>query len=152
MQQPTHVWRPKPHVRAIAIGLVRRADAILVMAVYEDDGSLKGWRPVGGGIEFGEPAASALEREIAEELGCAATVGAQLAVIENIYSHQGTTGHEIVFVFEAALADPAAYERASFTFEDAGITNRVEWVCLDAFARGEEALLPPGLLPWLTPA
>jgi hypothetical protein len=43
-------WRPPPVVRPIAIGIVRRGDDLLLMAVRNDDGAIKGWRPLGGSI------------------------------------------------------------------------------------------------------
>jgi hypothetical protein len=51
-------WRPPSIVRPIAVGVVRRRDELLLMAVRDDDGTLKGWRPLGGAIEFGERAAA----------------------------------------------------------------------------------------------
>jgi ADP-ribose pyrophosphatase YjhB (NUDIX family) len=61
-------WRPAPVIRPIAIGVIRRDDRLLVMAVRDDHDNLKGWRPLGGTIEFGERAADALKREFIEEL------------------------------------------------------------------------------------
>ena len=51
--------------------LVRRGDELLLMVVRSDDGAIKGYRPLGGSIEFGERAADALKREFTEELGLA---------------------------------------------------------------------------------
>src|SRR5262245_32464212 len=116
-------WRPPPMVRPISIGIVRRGDALLLMTVRADDGSIKGWRPLGGTIEFGERAADTLKRELAEELGLAITEPRLLTVLENLYTHQGTAGHEIVFVFKTHLVDEAAYGRDGFTFDDGGVRN-----------------------------
>jgi 8-oxo-dGTP pyrophosphatase MutT (NUDIX family) len=66
-------WRPHPIVRPVAIGVVRRGDQLLVVAVCDDAGAIKGWRPLGGTIELGERAAEALRREFVEELGEAIT-------------------------------------------------------------------------------
>ena len=63
------VWRPCPSIRAISIGVVRRGEEVLVVAVRDDAGAIKGWRPLGGAIEFGERANEALNREIEEEVG-----------------------------------------------------------------------------------
>ena len=76
------VWRPPSVVRLIAIGIVRRGDELLLMAVRSDDGAIKGYRPLGGSIEFGERAAEALKREFVEELGLAITEPVLLTVIE----------------------------------------------------------------------
>jgi ADP-ribose pyrophosphatase YjhB (NUDIX family) len=133
-------------VRPISVGIVRRGDELLLMAVRIDDGAIKGWRPLGGSIEFGERAADALKREFAEELGLVIAEPKLLAVLENLYTHHDAAGHEIVFVFEATLADGAAYRRDAFTFEDGGVRNDVRWVALARFQAGQELLLPTSLL------
>lgn len=139
-------WRPPPIVRPISVGIVRRGDELLLMAVRTDDGAVKGWRPLGGSIEFGERAADALKREFAEELGLLIAEPKLLSVLENLYTHHDAAGHEIVFVFEATLADGAAYRRDAFTFEDGGVRNDVRWVALARFQAGQELLFPTGLL------
>ena len=48
------VWRPKPAIRVIAIGLHWRDDRLLAVEVNDDHGAVKGVRPLGGGVEFGE--------------------------------------------------------------------------------------------------
>ena len=133
-------------VRPISIGIVRRGNALLLMVVRADDGSIKGWRPLGGTIEFGERAADTLKREFAEELGLAIAEPQLLTVLENLYTHQGAAGHEIVFVFETHLADDDAYRQNGFAFEDGGMHNEVQWVELARFRAGEARLFPKGLL------
>src|SRR5262249_3934125 len=101
-------------------------------------------------IEFGERAADALRREFLEEVGLAIGEPRLLAVLENLYTHHGAHGHEIVFVFDTQLADEtAAYRNESFTFEDGGVRNEVRWVALALFRSGRETLFPAGLLDQL---
>jgi ADP-ribose pyrophosphatase YjhB (NUDIX family) len=143
-------WRPPPSVRPIAIGIVRRGNELLLMSVCDDDGNIKGWRPLGGSIEFGERAADALKREFVEELGLAIKEPRLLTVMENLFHHHGTQGHEIVFVFEAAFADARAYEQEQFTFADGGVHNGAQWVDLARFRDGREPLFPDGLIEALS--
>jgi ADP-ribose pyrophosphatase YjhB (NUDIX family) len=142
-------WRPSPTVRPVAVGVVRRGSELLLMAVRDDGGVIKGWRPLGGTIEFGERAAAALVREFREELGEAIIEPRPLAVLENLYEHHGARGHEIVFVFETAFADARAYQRSQFDFVDGGVRNEVEWVDRARFVVGEQRLFPEGLLDLL---
>jgi ADP-ribose pyrophosphatase YjhB (NUDIX family) len=142
-------WRPAQCVRPIAIGIVRRGDALLVVAVRDDAGDIKGWRPIGGTIAFGERAADALQREFMEELGEAIENVKPVAAMENIYQHHGTLGHEIVFVFEAAFSNAHACHRESFEFQDGGVDNTARWIALARFRSSEERLFPAGLLEQL---
>ncbi len=70
------------------------------------------YRPIGGGVELGEPAAEAIAREVREELGQEIAGIQQLGILENIFSYEGQPGHEIVFVFDAAFVDKSLYGRA----------------------------------------
>jgi 8-oxo-dGTP pyrophosphatase MutT (NUDIX family) len=140
------VWRPKPLIRPIAIGIVRRADALLAVAVRDDTGAITGWRPLGGTIELGERAADAVQREFMEELGEPITAPKLVTVLESIYTHHGAQGHEIVFVFATAFADADVYTRDSFRFRDGGVDNTAHWVDIARLRNGQEQLFPAGLL------
>lgn len=156
MPSTTHdpsCWRPSSHIRPLAIGIARRDDRILVAAVCQDDGTVKGWRPFGGGIEHGERSAEAVVRELHEELGAHVEVGERLGVIENIYTHHGVVGHEVVFVHEMNMPEPGLASEDAFVFhEDSGVPGRGEWRPLDAFMRSNgDVLFPEGLLELLRP-
>ncbi|WP_282609431.1 NUDIX hydrolase [Pelagibius sp. Alg239-R121] len=143
-------WRPVQQVRPIAVGLVRRGRKILVAAVRADDGSIKGWRPLGGEIEFGERAEETLVREFDEELGEAVSVAAFVCVLENLYEHEGAKGHEIVFVYEAAFLKAEAYDVEDFAFTDGGLAADATWIAADEFRSGQQQLFPEGLSSYLT--
>lgn len=139
-------WRPPQMIRVIAVALVYRGADVLVMAVKDDSGSIKGWRPLGGAIEFGESAEEALAREFLEEIGEPIRCIKQLCVLENLYSHEGARGHEIVFAFEAELVGSAFDSKASLSFVDGGVTNDVAWRPVREFVEGVERLFPEKLL------
>jgi ADP-ribose pyrophosphatase YjhB (NUDIX family) len=84
-----------------------RDNALLVSAAA---GSRPFHRPLGGHVEFGEYAVDTVDREFGEEIGQRLTSVRLLGVLENIFQWQGATQHEVVFVFRADFADPAAYE------------------------------------------
>jgi ADP-ribose pyrophosphatase YjhB (NUDIX family) len=136
MEDLTSVWRPVQRLRATAIGIIRRDERLLVTAVTQDDGRVTGWRPPGGGIEFGERAADAVIREIREELDAEARVLRPLGVIENLFTHQGSTGHEMVFAFEVALLTPGITRPDRFVVEDSGYRDQAAWMPLAAFRNG----------------
>jgi ADP-ribose pyrophosphatase YjhB (NUDIX family) len=139
-------WRPPQFVRPLAIGVVRRGTELLVAAVQDDAGSIKGWRPLGGSIEFGERAAETLRREFREEVGLEILEPRLLAVIENLYEHHGARGHDIAIVFQTALARAEAYQREAFEFHDGGIDCQARWVDIGRFRSGEQQLFPAGLI------
>lgn len=130
-----------PRIRPLAIAVVKRGGELLVSEGHDD---LKGetfYRPLGGGIEFGEPAEVALRREFREELAAELTNVVLLGVLENIFTVFGRSGHEIVFVFEADLADRSWYERDTMgTVLDEG--SEVLW---RDFTDGDSILYPDGL-------
>lgn len=139
-------WRPRPAVRAIAIAIFRREDHILAGPVYDDDGQIKGWRPLGGGIEFGERAADTLVRELHEETGQKICNIHQIGVLENLFDHHGQTGHEIVLVFEARFAQAAIYTADQLSYkEQGGVEMHAKWVSLSKARAGRVALYPDGL-------
>lgn len=138
-------WRPPQVIRAISIAVVYRGADVLVMAVKDDSGALKGWRPLGGAIEFGETAQQAVSREFVEEIGYPIRCVRALCVLENLYSHEGTRGHEIVFAFEAEFVNRAGYAPSSFTFVDGGVANEVAWQPVHDFKRGAQLLYPEEL-------
>jgi ADP-ribose pyrophosphatase YjhB (NUDIX family) len=142
-------WRPPQTVRAIAVALVYRGTDLLVMAVKDDAGSIKGWRPLGGAIEFGESAEEALAREFLEEIGKPIRRIKQLCVLENLYRHEGTRGHEIVFAFEAELVDSDFDSKAGFSFFDGGVSNDVAWRPVRGFVDGVDRLFPEKLIDYL---
>ena len=90
------VWTPSPCVTVKVIGLAWRGDELLVAEVEESNGRVKGLRPLGGRIEFGETREEALRREFAEELGCTIELTGPWHAFENIYEHEGAMGHEFI--------------------------------------------------------
>lgn len=92
----------------IARAVVRRGDQLLLARQRN-----KSWSFLPGGhVEPGESVEAALVRELAEELGSDATVNDFVGAVEHGYTEDGTTHHEINFVFEVALdsAEPTSQE------------------------------------------
>lgn len=109
-------WRD---VRPVALGIVRRDDEMLVAEAYDRTDDETFYRPVGGGLYSGEFARSAVVREFEEELDWRMAVEERLAVLENIFTFDGTSGHEYDLVFEVTPEDDAVFERDEFVGDSA---------------------------------
>lgn len=132
------VWTPSPAVAVKVIGLVWRGEELLVAEVEESDGRVKGVRPLGGTIEFGETREQALEREFVEELRCDVMVSGPWHAFENIYRHEGRTGHEFIFAANVTLGDEDLYRRDRFHYlEHEGTRCCAVWL--------DPLRLPPGI-------
>jgi ADP-ribose pyrophosphatase YjhB (NUDIX family) len=137
-------------IRPVALAAIRRHGDLLVAEATDPTKDETFYRPLGGGIEFGEPAGKALRREMREELGVEVRNVALLGVLENIFHAFGMPGHEIAFIFSADLADHVLYECDHLgVVIDEG--SPVSWQPLARFARSPKSpLYPTGLFDLLT--
>jgi ADP-ribose pyrophosphatase YjhB (NUDIX family) len=140
-------WRPHPHIRVVAIGLHWRAGHLLAAEVRDDAGRIKGVRPLGGEIEFGEGWRAALMREFNEELGIDVTIAGEPIMMENIFVHEGSTGHEVMLIVEVAFPDGAFIDQDRIDFrEDNGEQIVARWFDLaDLDVEDGPRLYPTGL-------
>ena len=102
-------------------------------------------------MHFGEPASTALEREIREELDCDISIDGPPWIFENIYEHEGSIGHEIVFAFPIRLKGPLCESLRFKISEDSGTLHWAEWIALSRFRSGEQVLFPLDLLKHVAP-
>jgi ADP-ribose pyrophosphatase YjhB (NUDIX family) len=140
----------KQRIRAIALCVIRHQDRILV---NESEDAAKGerfFRPLGGGIDFGERAEDAARRELLEEIEAEVADVRLLGVLENIFTFNGKPRHEVLFIFEADLVDRSLHQRELIEGElHKHEPIRATWQPLDRFTRGEAILYPSGLLELL---
>jgi 8-oxo-dGTP pyrophosphatase MutT (NUDIX family) len=140
------VWTPAGDIRVKVIGLAWNGPRLLAAEVTTNVGAIKGVRPLGGSIHFGETREQALHREFGEELGCRIAIRSAWQAFENIYEHEGAVGHEIVFAAEIDLLDRSLYERERIEFaEDNGVICVARWFSLAALAATGLALYPTAL-------
>jgi ADP-ribose pyrophosphatase YjhB (NUDIX family) len=145
-------WRPPQKIPVKVLGLAWREDRLLAAEVTRDDGSVKGIRPPGGSIEFGETREQALEREFYEEFGCGIAIEGPWTVFENLFRHEGAQGHEFIFAADIRLLDESLYQRSEITLveHDRSVWT-ARWFTPHALPEGVE-LYPAGLAAYLAAA
>jgi 8-oxo-dGTP pyrophosphatase MutT (NUDIX family) len=136
-------------IRPLAICIFRNGDRILVGEGYDPVKQETFYRPLGGGIEFGELAEETIHRELREEVGAEAVSVQYLFTLENIFTFNGEPGHEIVMVFDGRLAENALYERKIIEGEEFDPFRKAPlkavWKQIDEFGL-QSPLYPEGLL------
>ena len=138
-------------IRPLALCLFSHDDKILVSEEHDPAKGETFYRPLGGGIEFGEHSSETVHRELLEEIGAHAKNLVYLGTIENIFTFNGTPGHEIVQVYDGVLKDSGLYEQAEVEGKEAdvGESFKALWKSLDEFGDGKSILYPTGLLEML---
>ncbi|HSL42972.1 MAG TPA: NUDIX hydrolase [Anaerolineales bacterium] len=140
------------HIRPVAICVFLKENKILVSKGYD---SVKGehfYRPLGGGIEFGENSKETICRELMEEVNLEVNGNSlrYLGAVENLFTFNGKPGHEIVLIYDGALKEPGVYEQAVIIGKEAnGEEICAVWKSLDEFDDEGLILYPTGLLELL---
>jgi 8-oxo-dGTP pyrophosphatase MutT (NUDIX family) len=124
-------------IRPVAHAVIRDGDRILVSRGRDSVKDEVFYRPLGGGIEFGEYGEDAIRRELSEELGVEVASTRYLATLENVFAYEGELWHELVRVYEVELA--GALPDTPFTVLDSD--GEVVWMPLADCER----LYPDGL-------
>lgn len=124
-----------------AVGVIIDRQRLLIHRDERDDF----WALPGGRPEFGEPAGSALARELLEELGVTAEVGRLVWVVENFFTYAGERFHEISFYFLVSLPEDAPLKdyHQPFAGEDSGVPVIFQWYPIE---RLEDLALYPTFL------
>lgn len=134
-------------IRPLAICLFKKGESILAAEGYDSVKKDYYYRPIGGGIEYGEKSLDALKREVNEEISAEIKNINYLGTIENIFTFNGELGHEIVVVYEAEFKDEAFYNMDTFTGkEDDGSVFLLKWIPISKFGTSKLRLVPDGLL------
>ena len=150
MPTPTLTPPEQARIRAVALCVFWRKNHILVAEGYDHAKEEAFYRPLGGGMEFGEYSWEAIRREIREELGEEIKNLTFVAPTENVFEFEGQKGHEILFVFQAEFENPEVYRKEEIKgIEDNGEPFKAVWKPLLDFKRNRAKLYPEGLLDML---
>ncbi|NEQ98694.1 MAG: NUDIX hydrolase [Cyanothece sp. SIO2G6] len=135
----------KKRIRPIAICLFRHQDKILVHQGFDPVKQAYFYRPLGGGIDFGESSHDAVIREIREELGAEVVKVRLLGILESIFTLRGNLGHEIVFAYDGEFVDRTLYDQPRLQAVEGEATFEAEWRSLTDLRNGPGILVPETL-------
>ena len=90
-----------------------------------------------------------IRREFREEIAAGLTELRYLGMLENIYTHKGLHGHEIVLVYDGRLMDTGLYKKEVVRGNELGKPFKAVWKRLDEFGPDKPPVYPEGLLALL---
>lgn len=115
--------------RLAAKGLVRRGDEILLARLSRFAVETGSWTLPGGGVDHGERPAAALAREMLEETGLVAEVGALLGVHDLHLTGTAPNGrHEDFHAVNLIFAVTVPHDAVPQVLETDGTTDEVAWI------------------------
>lgn len=139
------------YIRTKVICVFRNENRILVGDAYDPTKRQTFYCPPGGGVHFGEKIEDALRREMREELKTEILNPILLGVLENLFTFDGKQGHEIVFVYDAKLADKTLYDVSQFTaHESNGEPFNAIWLDVKSINSDTPPIYPDGLIQLLS--
>lgn len=134
-----------PCIRPLALCIFHHHGKILVNQFYDPAEGQTLFRPIGGGIEFGERSIDAIVREVREELGLSISEVRLIGTLESIFTYAGKPGHEIVQIYDARFDDVTVYERPWLDgCESDGASFKATWHNSSSFT-ATSRLVPEGL-------
>jgi len=138
---------PLQAIRPIALALIKNPkNQFLYHQGTDTYTKEKFYRPLGGGIDFGETASACLKREMLEELNEQITLQGYLQTLENIFTYENKAFHEIVMIYKAEFNNRAVYEKnALIIHEHDGRTATAVWRSVEEIKNEGAHLYPPGL-------
>jgi len=135
----------EPCIRPLALCIFHHHGKILVNQFYDAAGGHTLFRPIGGGIEFGERSIDAIAREVQEELGLSISDVRLIGTLESIFIYAGEPGHEIVQIYDARFDDVTVYEKPWLDgCESDGASFKAVWHNSSSFT-ATSRLVPEGL-------
>ncbi|NJO47077.1 MAG: NUDIX hydrolase [Oscillatoriales cyanobacterium RM2_1_1] len=138
--------RKSEKIRVLALGLIDRGDRLFLSQGYDPLTQETFYRPLGGGVDFGETSRAALQREFLEELQAELQAIEYLGCLESLFDYDGKPCHEIIQLYRCEFVDPKLYQSEQVTFMEGDRQKTALWVSLEQLQSGVLKLYPKNLL------
>lgn len=138
-------------IRPIALALIEHEGHIFVSRGKDPTTKEMFHRFLGGGIEFGETSAAAVARELQEEIQ-ATLVGIEyITCLDNIFTYNDKSKHELIQLFRAQFAQARFYElNKTFELVEGDRITQAFWIETARVLSGELKLVPESCRKYLT--
>ncbi len=137
-------------IRPISLGLIEHSGHVFVSQGKDGHTQETFYRFLGGGIDFGETSQAALEREFIEEIQAELTDIEYLSCLDNIFTLNGKTKHELIQLFRCQFVDSAFYQLGEiFRLVEGDRTEQAFWLDTRRVFSGECRLVPASCLSYL---
>lgn len=100
------------------------------------------YRVLGGSVNFFETGKAGVRREIQEELHSEIENLKLVDVIENLFTYEGSKGHEIVFLYSGDLSRKELYEQNPIHIIEDTYEFDAEWIATSDVLAGKIPLYP----------
>lgn len=117
-------------IRLVALALVERDGRWLFARSQDPATGEEFYRPLGGGIDFGERSDVALQRELREELHFEIKNMQFVTVIENQFTYNLQPNHEVALLYTADFVEDAPYKKETLPKYD-GYSKEAVWLTRD---------------------
>ena len=144
------VERNTQKIRPLALGIITNEKGqLLLHKAWDSVKNLSFYRPLGGGIEFGETGAQCLEREFQEEIQKKIIIERELGSLENIFTYEGRPGHEIVLLYKCRFENEIDIQEEYDINESGEIVAKAVWANPEEIEREGAKLFPDQLVNYL---
>ena len=129
-------------IKIKAMCIFQKDGKILVSKHFDKVKNEYFYRVLGGGVNFSETSGAGVRREIQEELLSDIENLKLLDVIENIFTFEGSAGHEISFLYSGDLVRKELYSQNTIHVVEDTYQFDAEWIDLNDILSGEIPLYP----------
>lgn len=133
---------PEKQIRVKAMCLFINNGKVLAAKGRDDSKNQDFYRVIGGTVEFGETGEEAIRREVKEELASEIENLKPLPLIENIFTYEGKSGHQITFLFRGELSKKELYNQEIVIIKEPTYEIQAYWVPCQDIIDGKIILYP----------